>query len=269
MTLEERVERLEGFIGDMDRITSLYANSLQQICDKYLSLLYIEEPLNNHKEILVVSGFLGPLPRADVPRNVVFTVKASHTFEQASDPSEYPSKIRLKRGETYTDFHLKKYDTENPGTTKDLEDGDYIQGYLYDVYINSQGDAIIASNDAATEALSTVTELSAVVTSLQTIVSSIANPQGGIEASAATIANLNVTTGLTLTNPITLPQGSLCSTPNAGDNSTKIASTAFVNTAITAALNEYHSKYHIIDTVEPEVALSPNSVPDKAIYYRY
>ena len=31
MTIEERLSRLENFMGDIDRITSVYANTVQEV----------------------------------------------------------------------------------------------------------------------------------------------------------------------------------------------------------------------------------------------
>ena len=58
MTIEERLARLENFMGDIDRITSLYANTVQEICDKYLNLLYIESYDPNNKNILIWFVFI-------------------------------------------------------------------------------------------------------------------------------------------------------------------------------------------------------------------
>ena len=55
MTIEERLTRLENFMGDIDRITSLYANTVQDICDKYLNLLYIESYDPNNKNVLILN----------------------------------------------------------------------------------------------------------------------------------------------------------------------------------------------------------------------
>ena len=269
MTLEERVERLENFIGDMDRIATVYANSLQQICDKYLNLLYIEPSHELGTNILLVDGFLADLDH--LPINTVFNVRPSHGLIV---PSGQVSKIRFKKGTEYVEMGLKKFDIENPGNTVYLSDGDFRQGSLYSIYIPSQGDgnpsgfAIITSNDAGEAALTQVQTLATTVSAMQTVLSGIANfSTGGIEASSATIASLNVTDSLALTNPVNLPATSTVSTPTTGDNTTKIATTAFVKTAIDNAISEYHRKFHIIDNVAPEVALE--NAEEKAIYYRY
>ena len=81
MNLEQRVARLETFMGDIDKIVSVYANSIQEICDKYLNLLYIETYDSSHPNILNIDGFLSDLDTAaDLPHNVCFNVRPSHNF---------------------------------------------------------------------------------------------------------------------------------------------------------------------------------------------
>ena len=109
MTLEERVERLENFTGDIDKIVSVYANSIQQICDKYLNLLYIEAPHTGSDNVLLLDGFLSEITTIEaLPKNVMFNVRPSHNF--AYQGSTTASKLKLKRGSSYIEIPLKKYD---------------------------------------------------------------------------------------------------------------------------------------------------------------
>lgn len=272
MSLEERVERLETFIGDIDKIISVYANSVQEICDKYLNLLYIEEYDSDHPNYLNITGFLSELTTiSTLPKNVVFNVRPSHTF--AYDGDDHSSKIRLRRLDTETntevilDVPLKKYDLENPGNLVFLEPGDYIQGMLYGIYINAQGIAVISSNDAGTLAYETVTQLSDTVSGLSDAITGLASEQTIADATItrASIGNLTVSEALTLTQSIVLPTGSTCSTPSANDNSTKIANTAYVDNQIAAAIEAYRNAYHLFGTSDPAL----NDAPEGAIYYKY
>ena len=272
MNLEERVERLETFIGDIDKIISVYANSVQEICDKYLNILYIEEYDSDHPNYLNVTGFLSDLTTISaLPKNVVFNVRPSHTF--AYDGDDHSSKIRLRRLDTETntevilDVPLKKYDLENPGNLVFLEPGDYIQGMLYGIYINAQGIAVISSNDAGTLAYESVTQLSDTVSGLSDAITALANEQTIADATitTASITNLTVSEALTLTQSIVLPTGSTCSTPSANDNSTKIANTAYVDNQVAAAIEAYRNAYHLFGTSDPSL----NDAPEGAIYYKY
>lgn len=271
MTLEERVERLEKFTGDIDKIVSVYANSVQEICDKYLNLLYIEDYDSNHPNYLNVTGFLSELTTvADLPKNVMFNIRASHTF--AYDGDDHSSKIRFTRTDPDTgtvhrlDVPLKKYDVSNPGNLMFLEPGDFLQGILYGVYINSQGIAIISSNDAGTVALEAVTQIRSTVEEIAETVAGLATSQtvGELNASTGTIGNLTISQALTLTNGVTLPTGSTCSTPA---NANEIANKTYVDNAVSTAITNYHNTYHLMGTTDPSAAL--NNAPEKAIYYKY
>lgn len=271
MDLEARVERLERFTGDIDKITSVYANSVQEICDKYLNLLYIEDYDSNHPNYLNVTGFLSELTTvADLPKNVMFNIRASHTF--AYDGDDHSSKIRFTRTDPDTgtvhrlDVPLKKYDIANPGNLMFLEPGDFLQGILYGVYINSQGIAIISSNDAGTVALEAVTQIRSTVQNMAETIAALSETQniGDVTAHTASIDELTVSQLLTLVNAIQLPTGSSCSAPT--DN-LHIANKKYVDDAIDAAIKGYHNNYHLMGTTDPSAAL--NNAPEKAIYYKY
>jgi hypothetical protein len=267
MTLEQRVERLENFMGDIDKITSVYANSVQQICDKYLNLLYIETYDSSHPERLTIDGFLSEVTSiASLPHNVCFNIRPSHNFAYGSGSGGTSSKIRFKRGNTYIDLPLKKYDVENPGVLKFLEPGDYLMGALYGVYIDSQNVAIISSNDAATVALQEVQQIGDALDALSATVSALATTQtvGSIAVTNGTIARLTVSQTLTLTNAFSLPTGSTCSNPT---SNTHVANKQYVDSQITAAINSYHTNYHKFTTGDPNVVLS--SAPEKAICFKY
>ena len=265
MTLEERVERLENFTGDIDKIVSVYANSIQQICDKYLNLLYIEAPHTGSDNVLLLDGFLSEITTIEaLPKNVMFNVRPSHNF--AYQGSTTASKLKLKRGSSYIEIPLKKYDVENPGNLKFLEPNDYMRGLLYGIYIDSQGIAIISSNDSAAVALQEVTQLSTAVDELTKRIDAMTSAQtvSDLDATIANIATLTVSQALNITNPVQLPTGSMCSTPN---GNTHIANKGYVDSAIATAISNYHNTFHIFGNGDPSTALT--SAPEKAIYYKY
>ena len=163
--LEARVERLEDFIGNIDQIR-LYANSLQQVIDKYLAPLYVESGSNN---IMLIDGYLGALN--DIPHNVIFKIRASHDL--VMQPSDEHAIIRFKRGQDYVDYTLRKM-VDN--ILVRLDSDNYTAGEVYDIYINSQDVAIITANDTGVRALSELnaykTANNARVTALEGTVSS-------------------------------------------------------------------------------------------------
>lgn len=265
MTLEERVERLENFTGDIDKIVSVYANSIQQICDKYLNLLYIEAPHTGSDNVLLIDGFLSEITTIEaLPKNVMFNVRPSHNF--AYQGSTTASKLKLKRGSSYIEIPLKKYDVENPGNLKFLDPDDYMMGLLYGIYIDSQGIAIISSNDSAAVALQEVTQLSTAVDELTKRIDAMTSAQtvSDLDATIANIATLTVSQALNITNPVQLPTGSRCSTP-VGDS--EIANKVYVDNTIDAKIIAYHNDFHIFGNGDPEAALF--TAKERAIYYKY
>lgn len=269
-TLEERVERLETFMGNIDKITSVYANSVQEICDKYLNLLYIEVPDVSHPNRLVLDGFLSELTTVeDVPHNVAFNVRPSHDFAYLAEPGpgDDISRLYLKREDKTLIFPLKKYDLANPGNLVWLSDGDYKSGVLYTIYINSQNIAVISSNDAGNAALNAVERLADTVEDLSDKMSSIVTEQGAIEMLEASIESLTVTQALIISNPFQLPLGSTCSTPTEVSDPSVVANKGYVDSKIEAKITEWYNSHHIFDTIDPSQALQ--DAPEKAIYYKY
>jgi hypothetical protein len=147
--LEARVERLERFIGNIDQIQA-YANSLQQVIDRYLSPLYIETNNPHGSHVLYINDYLGDLN--DIPHNIVFKIRASHDLVMPSDVTQ-DAILRFYRpgtGGNPTEFPLRKMVN---GSLVRLNDGNYVNGKIYDVYINSQDVAIITSSEAGQVAL--------------------------------------------------------------------------------------------------------------------
>jgi hypothetical protein len=153
MNIEERLERLENFIGNIDQIM-LYANNLQQVLDRYIQPLYIEQ---GSGRTMMVTDYLGDLE--NIPRNIIFKIRASHNTDNNNGTD---AKIIFSRGSTSKEFVLRKI--ENNATVL-LTENDYIAGEVYDVYLNSQDVAIITASDVGVRALSEVAALDASLTS--------------------------------------------------------------------------------------------------------
>lgn len=272
MTLEERVERLENFTGNIEKIKSVYANSVQEICDKYLNLLYIEVEDENHPNRLVLDGFLSDLTTvADVPHNVAFNVRPSHDFAYLPEPGpgDDVSKLYLKRDDVTLQLPLKKYDLAHPGNLIWLSDGDYKAGIMYSIYINSQNIAIISSSDAGNAALNAVERLTEAVEELATKVASVVDSQGAITMGEASIESLTITQALTISNPFQLPLGSTCSTPTGASDPSVIANKGYVDSKVSAEIQAWFNSHHLFGTEDPTTVLQDPTVPEKAIYYRY
>lgn len=275
MTLEERVEALEEFIGNMNRIRAVYANSLQAICDKYLSPLYIATYDSTHKNYLTIANYPGAVETVnDIPRNVIFDIRPSHDLDMTG---ETVAKLRfqgtiIEDGEPQVkilEFPLRKFDPNSQGNLIELSSGDFLYGITYPIYINSQGVAIISTSDTGTRALSEIAALENVVDLLQTAVEGLSTSATitSLTSSTAEITNLHVGGTLTLgSGAVVLPSGSTCSIPTTDGG---VANKQYVDNQIAAKINEYHNRFHIFGTAEASAALSPDTVPNNAIYYRY
>lgn len=158
MDIEARLERLESFIGNIDQIR-LYANSLQEVIDRYLAPLYIE--MGSDKTMLV-NDYLGDLN--NIPHNVIFKIRSSHdlTLNEGED-----AVIKFQRGTEFKEYQMKKLVS---GSLVSLESSNYTAGEVYDIYINSQDIAVITANDTGIRALSEVAALS---TALDTAVNNL------------------------------------------------------------------------------------------------
>lgn len=303
--LDARVTRLENFIGNIDQIR-LYANSLQEVIDKYLSPLYIE---SGSGKVMLVDGYLGDLN--NIPHNVMFKIRASHDL--VMQPEDEQAIIRFKRGEDYVDYTLRKMQDNH---LVRLDSGSYISGYAYDIYINSQDVAIIDSNDTGLEAL---TELNAYKTTtnerLDGIDTTISDNYNTVEADITSalntakaytdtknssmdtrVSNLetflspitksgnnytfpgNVTVvgtmqsaGLRTTSTVNFSGVSGFQLPNGSTISDPsanlgIANKQWVNTQITNAINDYHANMHLVGTAAASTALSGK--PNGTFYYK-
>ena len=248
-SIEDRVTRLETFMGNIDKITSVYANTIEEICNRWLNILYIENPqtLLPDPSILFINGFLTELTSVDdLPHNTMFYVRPSHHLSYLAGSTE-AAKIRFKRDNTYIELPLKKYkfeeiDGEMVNHLVDLEAGDYLAGVTYMLYIDSQNIAVLSASDIGSEALSLVQQLKDTLTITQAL-----NLQN---ASA-----LNLPTGSTISGEPTI--------------GTHIVNKDYVDTKIWSEIMRYHSTYHLFGIRPAQDILSPATVPEGALYYKY
>ena len=277
-TIEQRVEKLETFMGNIDKITSVYANTIEEICNRWLNILYIEDSENLYPDpsVLFIDGFLSELTSVDdLPHNTMFFIRPGHHLAYIAGNPE-AAVIRLKRDSTYIELPLRKYkfeeiDHQMVNHLVELEPGDYLAGVTYMVYINSQNIAVISASDVGSQALSMVQQLQETVETLQETVEDLGNEQtiASLHSVAAEVGTLTITEALNLTNAnaINLPTGSTINGEPTLD--THVVNKNYVDTKITAEILKYHNTYHLFDVIDAQNKLSPVNVPEGAIYYKY
>ena len=185
MNIEERLERLESFIGNIDQIR-LYANSLQEVIDKYLAPLYIELGSGH---TMLINDYLGDLE--NIPHNVIFKIKTSHDLDMGEEDQAI---IRFQRGTKFKEYTLRKMVS---GSLVPLESSNYTAGEVYDVYINSQNVAIITANDTGVRALS---ELASLSVSLNSRIDALTNTVNTNNTTLNNKINTNANTAKTYTD---------------------------------------------------------------------
>ena len=185
MNIEERLERLESFIGNIDQIR-LYANSLQEVIDKYLAPLYIELGSGH---TMLINDYLGDLE--NIPHNVIFKIRTSHDLDMGEEDQAI---IRFQRGTKFKEYTLRKMVS---GSLVPLESSNYTAGEVYDIYINSQNIAIITANDTGVRALS---ELASLSESLNSRIDALTNTVNTNNTTLNNKINTNANTAKTYTD---------------------------------------------------------------------
>ena len=305
MNIEERLERLESFIGDVDKIR-LYANSLQAVLDRYIQPLYIE---NGAGKTMRISDYLGDLD--NIPHNIIFKIRASHDLALGDGETAV---IRFERGGNYKEYPLRKM---VDGSTAEIESSNYISGEVYDIYLDSQDIAIITANDTGVRALSEIavveTALSNAISELDTKVTNnystldskidtkhtesinhtntktAANKElidanttfrnkitkdssgnytfaGNITVNGKTTSkDLSVTNAPSFSKAFTLPSGTLMAANPSANMG--IAAKKWVEDLIASKITDYHSNYHYNGTGDASSAMK--NKPNNSYYYKY
>lgn len=247
LTLEERITQLENYIGDMKQL-KFYANSLQETLDRYVSPLYIEKTDNEGKN-LYIDSYLGR-PN-EIPPYSLIKIRASHTLNTAGVPG---SKIIFKRGEEIAEYPLMKMAADD-NLFEELEDGDFVNGNVYEIYFNAQNIAIISSSNAGVTALNLVQNLTKTVEDLQKNLESLGfsnndlTLKGKLIANDIEVVNAKVSTDLnisTVTN-LTLPAGTTIQNPT---TDTGVANRQYVDKAIEDYTSDFFSRKHTVGTDE-------------------
>lgn len=252
-TIEERLTQLENYIGDMKQL-KFYANSLQEALDRYVSPLYIEKT-DNEDNSLYIDSYLGR-PN-EIPPYSMIKVRASHTLQA---PKNNPgTKIIFKRGEDIAEYPLMKMAADD-NLFEELEDGDFVNGNVYEIYFNAQNIAIISSSNAGVTALNIAQSLTKTVEELQKNLESLGfsnndlTLKGKLIANDIEVVNAKVATDLnisTVTN-LSLPAGTTIQNPS--DN-TGVANKQYVDKAIADYTLDFFGKKHIVGTGEPATVM--------------
>lgn len=263
-TIEERLTQLENYIGDMKQL-KFYANSLQETLDRYVSPLYIEKT-DNEGNSLYIDSYLGR-PN-EIPPYSMIKIRASHTLQV---PDNNPgTKIIFKRGEEVTEYPLMKMVADD-NLFEELEDGDFVNGNVYEIYFNAQNIAIISSSNSGVTALNLVQSLSKTVAELQKTIESLGfnnndlTLKGKLIANDIEVVNAKVSTGLnisTVTN-LTLPAGTTTQNPT---TNTSVANKQYVDKAIENYTLDFFGKKHVVDTGEANTVMQ--SKENDSFYFK-
>ena len=222
--LDNRIAILEAFIGDLSAIR-VYANSLQEVIDRYLMPLYIE---SGTKKEMLIDGYLGDLE--NIPHNVIIKVRAGHDLVLAEGER---ATIKFKRGTESKEYTLRKLVNKH---LVDLESSNYTDGEVYDIYINSQDVAIITANDTGVRALAELSALTESVNNrLETLNTLVENNYNTLDSKTDEI-NTNISERITTeVNTLNSTITSNVSTLNSSINSAKTSANSYTDGKVKTA----------------------------------
>lgn len=251
-TIEERLTQLENYIGDIKQL-KFYANSLQETLNRYVSPLYIEKTDNEGKN-LYIDSYLGR-PN-EIPPYSMIKIRASHTLNTSGVPG---SKIIFKRGEEIAEYPLMKM-AANDNLFEELEDGDFVNGNIYEIYFNAQNIAIISSSNSGVTALNLVQQLTTTVETLKSTIDKLGITDTGMTVTGTIVANkvetkeakVENTLDLTTVTNLTLPAGTTIQNPS---ENTGVANKQYVDKAIEDYSLEFFGRKHIVGTGEPATVM--------------
>ena len=250
LTLEERVARLEYFIGNIDQIKA-YANTLQEVIDRYLSPLYIEKT-DNTGSTLFVDSYLGDTD--NVPINSILKIRASHNLDMTgADDAE----LVLMNGSKEARFPMRKYVN---GSLVKLESNNFVEGTIYDVYINGQSIAICTSSDTGIRALSEIDTLRKEIDEIQEFLGTLGSTDEGFNFEGSLTVDKIITKEAKVDNKLdistvtnfSLPADTTISDPN---NPTSVVNKKYTDKLVNDSLIDFFARKHLIGTSEASVAM--------------
>lgn len=253
-TIEERLTQLENYIGDMKQL-KFYANSLQEALDRYVSPLYIEKT-DNEGNSLYIDSYLGR-PN-EIPPYSMIKVRASHTLNV---PENNPgTKIIFKRGEEIVEYPLMKMASDD-NLFEELEDGDFVNGNIYEIYFNAQNIAIISSSNAGVTALNIAQTLNRTVQNLQETINKLGITDTGMTVSGKITATDIVTDSVKVNNTmnietvknLVLPAGT--TTPQRASTDQGIINKEHMTAYVDDAMLNFFGKKHLVGTKEASIAM--------------
>ena len=261
LTLEERVARLEYFIGNIDQIKA-YANTLQEVIDRYLSPLYIEKT-DNTGSTLFVDSYLGDTN--NVPINSILKIRASHNLDMTGAQD---AELVLMNGSKEARFPMRKYVN---GSLVKLESNNFVEGTIYDVYINGQNIAICTSSDTGIRALSEIDTLRKEIDEIQEFLGTLGSTEEGFNFEGSLTVEKLITKEAkvddkleisTVTN-LTLPANTTISDPNTPNS---VANKKYVDKLVDDSLINFFARKHLVDTRDATIAM--NGRENDSFYFK-
>lgn len=263
--IEARVKQLENYIGDIKQL-KFYANSLQETLDRYVSPLYIEKTDNEGNNIYIDSYLGRP---NEIPPYSMIKVRASHTLQV---PENNPgTKIIFKRGEDVAEYPLMKMASDD-NLFKELEDGDFVNGNVYEIYFNAQNIAIISSSNAGVTALNIAQTLNKTVENLKETIDKLGITDTGMTVSGKITATDIVTDSVKVNNTmnietvkdLVLPAGT--TTPQRASTDQGIVNKEYMAAYVDDAMLNFFGEKHLVGTQEASIAM--DSRENNSFYFK-
>lgn len=255
------------YIGNIEQV-QIYANSLQETLDRYVSPLYIEKT-DNTGASLFIDSYLGD--PTNIPAYSLIKVRASHTFK-AKEGEE--STIVFKKGETVRTYALKKMKIDEDGKKSlvKLDDSDYVIGNIYEIYFDSQNVAVISSSNAGVSALTLAQTLSITVEGIKETLNKLGITDNGMTVSGTITATDIVTDSVKVNNTmdietvkdLVLPAGT--TTPQRASADKGIINKEHMVAYVDDAMLNFFGEKHLVGTQEASIAM--DSRENNSFYFK-
>lgn len=255
------------YIGNIEQV-QLYANSLQETLDRYVSPLYIEKT-DNTGATLFIDSYLGD-PN-NVPAYSLIKVRASHTFETKDNED---STIVFKKGETIKSYPLRKMKVDENGKKScvKLDDNDFVIGNIYEIYFDSQNIAVISSSNAGVTALTLAQTLAISIERIQETLDKLGITDNGMTVSGKITATdivtdsvkVNNTMDISTVKDLVLPAGT--TTPQRASADKGIINKEHMVAYVDDAMLNFFGKKHLVGTQEASIAMDPRE--NNSFYFK-
>jgi hypothetical protein len=144
---------------------------------------------------------------------------------------------------------------------KELEDGDFVNGNVYEIYFNAQNIAIISSSNAGVTALNIAQTLNRTVQNLQETINKLGITDNGMTVSGKITATDIVTDSVKVNNTmnietvknLVLPAGT--TTPQRASTDQGIINKEHMTAYVDDAMLNFFGKKHLVGTKEASIAM--------------